>query len=516
MRKLLIGLKVQIRRLDPRGRSQDFQKSVRNAAYSSVDYLVLPVLWLVATPVFVSRLGVDGYGIWALANTFMGLNGVFAFGLSDATIRYVSKYRALNDEGGVVRVIRSTLTMYVVLATLAASVAFVSAPFLAGVVFKVAQENTDLAVVALRVAGFGIVARFVDSVFRSAVHGFERYDIPARVSMLTNTATIIINVFLLLAGCGLITVLLISVLTLTVAALVNAILLKRLLLPRLNIVPLLDREALREIFSYGLYSWSQGLTSMLQSQLDRLLIATLLGTSALAYYTICLQLAQQIHTFPARLMSFLFPLASRLNEQGGSNQLRRLYFRGSGAVTVLAVSIGLPLFLLSHSILTVWMGPNFANDAAGVLRVLAFTFTLFATGIVPYYYMNGTGFVRLNAFLGLMNGIAVATFVVILVPSLGVVGAAWSRATNVPTSVIARTVLHYRLLEDRRWYAGFVIFVPVLVSFALGYIVLAAYGEPHLSLLPLLGTAALLSCLGCSLAALATWPLFFRRSPVAA
>lgn len=100
-----ISFKEFIKRFDPRYRSTDFRRSSLNAAYSTADYLILPILWLIATPIFVSHLGFEQYGIWMLVNTFLGFSGIMAFGLSDATIKFVSKYRGLDDEPGIARVI---------------------------------------------------------------------------------------------------------------------------------------------------------------------------------------------------------------------------------------------------------------------------------------------------------------------------------------------------------------------------------------------------------------------------
>src|ERR1035438_6753012 len=65
-------MRISLEKLDPRRRSPKFQRSLRNSSYSLADYLLLPVLWIVATPIFLRRLGVDQYGIWMLVNTVMG------------------------------------------------------------------------------------------------------------------------------------------------------------------------------------------------------------------------------------------------------------------------------------------------------------------------------------------------------------------------------------------------------------------------------------------------------------
>lgn len=499
MKQPFSALRKLVKRLT-QNRSSELKRSLRNATYSSLDYLLLPILWIVATPILVSQLGTDRYGIWTLANTFMGLSGVFAFGLGDATIKYVSKYRALNDEAGVVRVVRSTLTMYAVFGFAAGFIIFSAAPLLISTVFSTIQaENAALAVAALRVGAFGIMVRFIDGVFAAGMQGFERYDLSSKISMVVTTLFVGANVGLVLIGFGVREMLTTTISIVFIGALVKAFILKRQLVPSLVIAPLIDIATLREIFSFGVYSWVQSLSYMLLGQADKFIITSLLGPSALTYYAICLQLAQQIHTLISRATSFLFPLASVVKEQGDTERLKNFYFKGIHFTTILGVAIGFPVFMLSHSILTLWMGADFANEAAIILRILSFTFTLLVTSIVPYYYLNGTGFVRLNALFGLASGLIVAATAFFFIPVLGIAGAAWARAANAPVDVVSRTILHFKVLDDRRWYAGIYIFLPVIVAFAIGWLLLQWFGEPSLNLLGLAGLGALYGLLGLGL-----------------
>ena len=481
--RLITLAKKHIHQIDPRNRSDDFSRSVRNAAYSSADYLLLPILWLISTPIFVSRLGTDQFGIWMLVNTLMGVSGIMAFGLTDATVKYVSKYRSIGDEARVVRVVRSTLTMYGVLGVFTALIVFFIAPLLVNHVFKVEEQNIALATRALQIGGIGIAARFFDSVFQSAIYGYERYDLAARVTMVTNALSIGMNLVLVLAGYGLTAILVNTFGWIVVGGICKAWITKIKVIKSLVIKPVLDRVILKEIFSFGVYSWIQGISGILLGQVDRLLVASLLGTTALSYYAICLQLAQQVHSLLARTTAFIFPLVSAIKEAGSIDSLRSLYFKGLNFTTVAGIAIGFPLFMGAHGVLSLWMGQSFADEASSVLRVLVFSMCIKATSIVPYYYLNGTGFVRLNAVFTLVSGTAVALASFLFIPSLGTIGAAWARIANTPTGIIGRTILHYKVFSDRRWYAGIFIFLPVIISFVIAFGLLQFFGEPSTSLL---------------------------------
>lgn len=471
----------------PLRRSHLFRKALQNASWSSADYILLPILWLFATPFFVHRLGVAEYGIWMLVNSIVGFMGVMSFGVGDATVKYVSTYRGRKDLDGIILIVRSTLTLYVTLGLITAGLAYVLAPTLIDHVFKVIPQNRDLAVAAVRVGGLGMAVRFLDGIFLSILRGYERYDLAARVNMVSNSATIFLNIALIAAGYGIIEVLLGTISVLFLSGLAKAIVVKIWVERQLRFFPTINRKAIREIFSFGFYSWLQGIASIFLRHVDRLLVASLLGTTALTYYTVCLQVSDQIHAIPAAAAAFLFPLTSAIKERGDVGNLRKIYFAGMNGTTILGLSLAIPVYLFANNILTLWMGADFAQHTTTILTILVFTTALKATSIVPYNYLNGTGFVRLNTIFSFVSGSVVAVTSFFFIGWLGIVGAAWARLSNLPTSLIGRTILHYRVLEDFRWYAGVASFAPVIFTFGLAQFLRSFMGGwPGLNLLSLL------------------------------
>jgi O-antigen/teichoic acid export membrane protein len=421
-----------------------------------------------------------------LVNTVMGFGGVMAFGLTDATIKFVSQYRARQQLQSVVRVIRATLAMYSALGVSCGIALFAASPLLVSHIFRVRPENQTLAITAIRLAGLGIAVRFVDSVFESALQGHERYDLSARVSMGVNSLTILCNLYSVSRGHGLITLLVTIVAFQFAGATQKALAVIRLTHTVWVAVPKVSGPEMRETLGFGFYSWVQGISSISLAQLDRFLVASFLGTRALAYYAVCLQLAQQIHAIVAKALSFVFPLASGEKEKENHTGLLLYFWRGMTAATVVGTGAGVALFLNANNILSVWMGHSFALAAAPTLRVLTLSFAILATSVVPFYYLNGAGYVRLNTLLSLTSGASVGIGAFGLIRLFGIAGAAWSRLCNLPACIIATTLVQYRVLEDRRWYAGLLIYVPVLTTFGIAWIFLVNAGEVALTVSMLL------------------------------
>jgi O-antigen/teichoic acid export membrane protein len=336
-----------------------------------------------------------------------------------------------------------------------------------------------MAISAIRVGGIGMAVRFLSSVFSAAVQGCERYDLSARVTIPMKALTMLAVVSLAALGLGVPAILWATVVTSAVGAVVLALVARRLI-PGMAIWPSLDRLALREVFGFGLYSWLQSIASTVFAQADLLLVGALLGTTTVTYYSVCQRLAAQIHALPAAGSSFLFPLSSAAAEQGNLHRMRAVYSRASNIVTAVAAATGVPMLLFSRSILTHWMGADFAAHASGLLKVLAFSYALLATSIVPYNLLNGTGHVRANTLLGWLSIVVVVGAALVLVPLFGLTGVAWAKVANLGPLIAMMSIVHRKVLRENRWSPVVWQFIPILSLFGVAFLTVAAYGDPHL------------------------------------
>jgi O-antigen/teichoic acid export membrane protein len=423
--------------------------NLRNAVWSIADHLVLPLSLLVATPFFVQRLGVHQYGVWMLVNSVIGVLGALSFGFGDATIKYVAKYRASGNASAVARVVETTLGLYTGLGALTGLACLLLAPVLVERVFRVPAEYQSLANAATRVAGAGLLVRAVESVFLSTVRGFERYDLTARIAILGKAATLVAAILLTALGHDVVAILwaTVGVMMLTAAGQGWNV---RRLAPQVRWWPHMDPATLREVMGFGVWTWLQGLAGILFAHADRLLVAILLGTTSLTYYTVCVQLAQQIHLVLAAGSAYVFPAVSYLTATR-SPDLRRFYLAHSRTVSAIAAGLALALALLGPALLRLWMGAEFAEATGSLLPVLAIGYGLFAANsIVPFFVMNGAGLVREQTVVSLGSGLLAAVLALVLLPYVGLVGAAAARLGDGLLRIGAKIYIQRRLLNLRR------------------------------------------------------------------
>jgi O-antigen/teichoic acid export membrane protein len=407
-------------------RSRIFHGTASNSAYSLIEYIAQPALMVISAPFLVGRLGLDRYGIWVLVSSFTGTVGIFQIGLGDAIIKYVSSYKGRNDTAGVSRIISGTLALSALLGALPALVLFLAAPYLVHHVFKINPDNYLEAIRAIQIGGLLLWIQGIFQVFSNTLKAYEEYGPPAKISVLVKSATILGAVCLVFLGRGVVAILLVTAAVTLAGTYLQAAAARRVLqVP--SLWPRLDRKAWSAILGFGFYSWIQNAAGVAFSQADRLLIAMMLGTGSLTYYTLCVQVAQQIHGLVAAAFGFLFPHISAKHEAGNKRGVRNA-FRLAVLVNVgLSVALTAPLVLLGRRILTLWMGAEFATHSYQVLIILAVGFCALSLNVVPHFTLLGLGKVRFLSFSNLLGGTISLVGAALLIPPFGLIGAAAGR-----------------------------------------------------------------------------------------
>src|SRR6266404_1329314 len=86
-----------------------------NAFYGVADYLALPLGMLLAAPFLLRHLGTAQYGVWILASAAVNSGGIVSGSFGDAVIKYVGDCRGRGDWPGVTRIVRTMISINLVL-----------------------------------------------------------------------------------------------------------------------------------------------------------------------------------------------------------------------------------------------------------------------------------------------------------------------------------------------------------------------------------------------------------------
>lgn len=441
-------------------------QTFKNSYWSIVDVTVYPAVMIFATAFFIQKLGAEQYGVWMLVNSLMASIGVLNLGLADATIKYISQYRALQDNYAVLRIIRTTFSIYVGLAVI-----LVVISFSIGLIinhfgwFHIEIPQRLILANCIKVSGIILGSKFIEQVFLAIFRGFERYDISAQLSTISKLTIIGCQVILVSLNYQIVEVFQGVALIMVLLIFIESIVVK-LYFHNVSFRPYFDKSTFKEVFSYGLWSWLQSVFIIVASQLDKFAIASLVGLKILAYYSIGYTVYIQLHSIFAASVSWIFPAVSLKIQRKES--ILPLYYQSRFMLFCSALIIVSLLVFTGPWIFKQWLGDIvFAKSYPFIFLFLCYEI-LIVLNIIPYYFLNGGGFVQLNTwfefFTKLLNLISMFLFF----QYFGVIGLIYGLIVSLVVTIpIQNYFLTNKVLVGTMMHKNILVIIPSLLSILL-------------------------------------------------
>ncbi len=401
---------------------QSTSSIVRNLFFGVTTWLLPIGLGFIATPIIVRSLGVANYGIYALVLGFVGYS--FSFNIGRALTKFVAEYRLTEDSERIDKLISATLIL-----SFATGVAGVLALCLAAnwYVFDISLmtgEAAGTAVQALYVASAIIFALIIGQVFDAVLQGLHRYDVYSKLFNLNSIVLVGGNVILAITGFGLISLLIWTAIVTALTSVAYFFGVKKLM-PEFRFRFDIDRTHLKQIafFSWGLIAYQ--ILSNFLLLFERAWVTRKFGIESVTFYVVPMTLAIYLQGFIASLLLALFPLASELHNN--KPRLQKLYEKSNKIACAIIVLAALTLILQSRTLLTLWIGSDFAEKSSDLLILHTITFSSLAILTVSWRMMEGLGRTGYNFFLFAVTFLVTISLFFFLTPRYGLAGVAAAR-----------------------------------------------------------------------------------------
>jgi O-antigen/teichoic acid export membrane protein len=380
-----------------------------------VDAVIGPLLSIAVSPFLLHSLGSHGFGLWAFAVAIAGLGGLASLGVGVAATKFVAEDLASQRPQAAVETTRAALSIVLAGGLLLFALSAMLAPILARTVFV--RMGTAAEVGAALVLGIVLLAiQEIDGVFTGALRGAQRFDFAAKVELtmrvawigaVTGTAWLTQDpAATLIASCALA-----LLKTVVKGWAAQSVLRGRCMVPTRVTAPIV------RLLRFGRWMWAQNLGGLLFSVVDRLVVGAIFGAADLARYSICMQLAQLVHGVQATALQPLFPWVTTRAASPqplSAAMLKRTALLGGLACLVVPLS----LIVVADTVLSLWIGPAFAEANSGICRILIGAYGLLAFNIPVHYLLLGLGAVRFLAAISVAAG-AVSLIASLLLCQLG-------------------------------------------------------------------------------------------------
>ncbi len=422
-------------------------KTIGNALAGVIGYAWPVMLALITTPYIVHKLGNDAYGVLALVTSVLGFFAFFDLGVTNAAVKYIAESYAKNDTKEISKIIGSSLSVFLTVGALGGTLIALMTSTLVQKVLKIPSAYVSDSIFAFYIASCGFVLNMVVGVFASIPKAIQRYDLTTKVNLIIGTSLTLSIVLTVYLGYGLKHVVILNFLS-SLGSLLAYILVTKKYLKGVSIKIHFDSSTFRKLFQFGMYSLIVIISSAVYYQLDRLLIGSFLGSASVAYYVVPASVATAMFSLIVSLMGVVFPLCSHLYATGEHEKLRELFLKANKYAFIFVVSLASPVIVLSTQIMTIWMGADYSVKSSAVLVILTLSVVFNSLGIIPYYILDGIGMPGVNAKVAILTAIMNISLCLLLIPRLGLIGAALSNLANfllvlLNMSVVDHNIMHF-------------------------------------------------------------------------
>jgi O-antigen/teichoic acid export membrane protein len=420
------------------------KRGCANALYGVADYLVLPMGMLLAAPFLLRHQGTAQYGVWILACAAVSSGGIVSGSFGDAAIKYVGDCRGRADWSGVIRIVRSVIAINLILSGILAIALWYLAPYLTRHIVKVDLGLQTICLRSLRIGSGLLFTRSIESVFISALRAFETYGSTVRISIGSRVAILASAIGLTKCGSNIVGIM-VATLFISAAATFTQALALQSKIGSFSPLPLWHRETISDIAAFGSLSWVQAIAGVVFSHADRFFVGFLIGAPAVAYYGLCVQAAQPIHGLISSGMHFLFPHLSARYPVAPVSEIKRKIVLALKVNGLLVLALSLPIIVFGSRLLTLWVGPVFAEQPQLLFSTIGCSYALLGMNVTAHYALLALGHVRIVTYLNLLAGVALLLVMAVTIPKQGLQGASLARLVYGPITCCGYVYL-YRII----------------------------------------------------------------------
>lgn len=422
------------------------RRLLKNAAANLGRGGIAAVAAILLPPVLVRHMEPASYAVWVLALQVVAYVGYLDFGLQTAIGRYVAFANEKKDtkwRDGIFSTAFAGLAIAALLGICVCTGAAVAAHHIFPSVPAVLLPPMRL---AMLIVGISVALGLPSSAWNGVFIGLQRYEIPAFT----------VGGGKLLSALGLILAAITGRSLLFMASLVAGanilsyaaqfVFLRRIA-PEIRFrSQLITSSTVRELSGYCLSLTVWSVSMLFVSGFDLILVGRF-QFSAVIPYAVCATLIVLLAGVQNAIFGVIMPHAAGLQARQDSAALGDLLIKTTKLGVLLLLLTGLPLIVFATPIISIWIGPQFAQAGGSILIILVFA-NMARLTCVPYAsILIGTGQQRLVIVSPLMEGVSNLVASVLLGIKYGAIGVAWGTLIGAIIAVLAN--IFYNLPRTR-------------------------------------------------------------------
>lgn len=334
----------------------------KGAFLSYVILFLNGIIGLIYTPYLLFKLGQNEFGLFSLVSSIVAYLTIFDFGFGNAIIRYTAKFRAekkINEQYSMFGLFFTIYSIIGVIVLVLGIIFYINIDYF----FKNTMDNEEIekAGILILIMIFNLSITFPFSIFGSIISGYEKYVFQKIIQIIR----IILNTFLMivLLEYGYKSIPL--VICISFFNIFSLFVNWWYCIYKLNIKFHFKNFKLaffKEISLYSFYIFLNVIMDKVYWGSGQFILASLIGTSAVAIFALAIQLQQMYMSFSTAITGVFLPKVTTLvTIENSEKQISDLFIK-TGRIQFIVMSFILTGFILfGKQFIYLWAGESYGD-----------------------------------------------------------------------------------------------------------------------------------------------------------
>lgn len=391
-------------------------------SYASI--FITNITNLVLTPFIIRNVGQSEYGLYMLIGAFIGYLAVLDFGFGNATVRFVSKYRAEGKEEEQENFLSLTFILYFFISIIVLIVG-TTLYFNLENIFNnsLTAQEVSIAKVMFIILMINLVFTLPMKSFTAIINGYEKFTYPKLLSIGKTLLRVLSIVILLSLGYNVIAIVVIDTILNFLFLLVSMAYVFIVLKVKIKFHGF-DKSLFKELFNYSSLIFISVIVDQLYWRIGHLVLGIVAGTNEVALFAIGMTFGQYFITFSTAMSGLFLPKVTKMvvNKATGEELTDLLIKTGRLQFFVLGLALG-GFLIFGRSFIYLWVGEDFLISWKIALLIMLPLFIVLTqtVGITILQAKNMHGF---RALMYLCIAIVNLLVSIFLAKKFGAIGAA--------------------------------------------------------------------------------------------
>lgn len=332
------------------------------AFLSYVNIVLVIGIQFIYTPIMLRILGQAEYGVYSLSESVVAYLGLLNFGFSGSYLKFYSKYKAQSEFLSIKKLNAIYLIVFIVIAVFICIGGYSIVQNIELIVDKTFTESEiRLTKILMAIMTLNMAAMMPNNAFTSIIVAHEKFIFAKGLAILKNLGNPLVSLPVLLLGYGSQGMSYVLLLMTLISLFLNIYYCKRQL--RIGFAFRdLDWSVLKEIFGFSVFIFLWSVVDQLNWQAGKIVLANIVGSVAVATYTIGMQFTNVFMVFSTAISGVFTPqIYNYVYENDASRKLTDLMIKVGRLQFYIVFFIWLGFVVFGRPFIKLWAGQGYDN-----------------------------------------------------------------------------------------------------------------------------------------------------------